>query len=454
MKKLFLYILPLISCIPTYAQEATPVENPNRVLLVNTRGNYEGYVLDRISDIRFDKIDGEVKANIELFETGLDMIKLAVTRTADCEAFKIGVFPKNTADQLEANPLAAIQYIDMSSSTAYYQDFTNAELTGIDLHPSSDYAVMTYGIDRLGVACDIARADFRTPDPEIIGDPKVTMEQVSNTLTSFTLKFVPNDDVSEYYFVAGEAGSFQQQYEMFGPMMGFSRFEDMIKGWGIAQYEEYEYTYTDMAPNTEYEVLVVCADINGEMAPYQTFSACTASMGGPGEATVDIDIKGYYMTDGWWDSETESYVSKPAIRIVFTPNDQSSAYRYSLYKASEYDANKEAIQAQLQSEPWMPMVGWFYYEAVDTEFAVEENTEVVAIASAKNSEGVWGPVAEVRYTTPAQAAEQAPAAAPAKVAKNVNGIAVRSLSPETKASRIQAGRVPTFKPARKLQLSE
>ena len=137
-------------------------------------------------------------------------------------------------------------------------------------------------------------------------------------------------------------------------------------------------------------------------------------------------------------SKAESSLSIPprissiiSTTVTFTPNDQSSAYRFSVYTAENYDADPEAIKAELCSEPPMPMSNWFFYEEITTDYQINPNTEAVIIAAAKNVNNEWGPVTEVRFTTPAEAA---PAAAPAK--------AVRLGAP--KAVK-QAGVVPAIK---------
>ncbi|MBQ6938438.1 MAG: hypothetical protein IJN35_01175, partial [Muribaculaceae bacterium] len=80
-----------------------------------------------------------------------------------------------------------------------------------------------------------------------------------------------------------------------------------------------------------------------------------------------------------------------------------------------YDTDPEAIKAELCSEPPMPMSNWFFYEEITTDYQIDPNTEVVVIAAAKNVKDEWGPVTEVRFTTPAEASN--PDAAPSKVIK-------------------------------------
>ena len=80
-----------------------------------------------------------------------------------------------------------------------------------------------------------------------------------------------------------------------------------------------------------------------------------------------------------------------------------------------HDPQADAIKADLCTEPPMPMSNWFFYEEITTDYQIDPNTECVAIAAAKNINGEWGPITEIRFTTPAEANN--PAAAPSKVIK-------------------------------------
>ena len=49
----------------------------------------------------------------------------------------------------------------------------------------------------------------------------------------------------------------------------------------------------------------------------------------------------------------------------------------------------------------MAMANWFLYGAVTTDYQVDPGKSIVILAAAKNVNGEWGKVNEVRYTTPA-----------------------------------------------------
>lgn len=413
MKKIAILLAAALTATASFAQ--TEEAAPNRILVTNTAGSYKGYVIDYLDNISFARVDGEVLANVVIDEVGLTEMTLTVTRTQACEYYKLAVIPGVTASQL-TDDVNAIRYINSLPSSmvpVLYEDFDKGKLTGIELNPESDYTIFTVGVDKYGVEAGVARASFSTPAPEIEGNPHVDAEVTASTLDSFTVKFTPNEDVQCYWILAGEKGSMQQQYEMFGPMFGFSNFSDMIKMWGIQCEDEYEYTWTQMSPNTEYEVFVAMTDINGWFAPYEVYEASTATLGGSGAASVEIEVGDYALTD--WYGEIA-----PTLTLTFTPNDQASCYRMDVISESAYDENPEQYKEELCSDPWMPMTGWFEYSAASYDYRIEPGTAVVIIAAAKNADGVWGEVNEVRYTTPDTLEGYEPAHASKKIVARGN----------------------------------
>lgn len=431
MKKISIMLASLLTAAAGFAQTD---DAPNRILVTNTEGNFTGYVIDYLDQISFARVDGEVLAKVEVTEVALDSLRLTVKRTPECNYYKLAVLPTLTADQI-TNDVTAIRYINSLPSSQVpilYDDFDNGLLTGISLNSESDYSIYTIGIDRYGVEAGVYRTDFSTPAPAIVGNPHVQAEMIANTLDSFTMSFTPNKDVESYWILAGETGTMQQQYEMFGPMFGYSNFSEMIKGWGIEYQGNHEYTWENMAPNTQYEVFVAMTDVNGNFAPYEVYDAATSALGGHGDAFVDIELSAYELTD--WNGEM-----LPTQSIQFYPNDEASCYRIGVYEAAYYDENKEGIEAELCSDPFMPMAYWFFYDPMESDYQINPSTEVVAIAAAKNIDGVWGEINTLRFTTPDECEGYvAPAQASAR-----KGIAPR-IAPKQKTVSIGKGVLPTL----------
>jgi len=420
----------LATAASSFAQ--TSDEAPNRIL-INQASGVEGYVMEHVDSITFAHVEGEVLAQAEILEiVSLDTFRVAVTKTPACQSYIIDIIPATIANRLE-NDVVAINYINRPTAQRFWDDFTNAELTGISLQANADYVLMTVGFDNYGIPAGVFRLPFSTPAPDIVGNPEVTCTIDETTLNSFTMTFVPNDDVLSYYCVAGEKGTMQQQYEMFGPMFGFANFGDLIKSWGIESTGTQTKTWDSMSPNTEYEVFVQCLDANGNYAPYQVFEVATNGLGGEGEASVSVEIGDYVMND--WNGEM-----KPSLYVSYTPNDQASCYRFGVYTAEEYDSDPEAIQEDIKSDPPMPTVYWFFYDPMTTDYQINPNTEIVVVAAAKNINKEWGPITEVRYTTPETLEGYTTAEAPA--VSITKGRFNPYTLPETEKGKIPALKTP------------
>lgn len=419
MKKFFLTLLSAILCLSVFAQDI----DPNRLLIIEKSGNYKSYVVDKLDYIEFRNVEGEVAADIEILEVTLEQLLVKITRTQSCQAFKLACYPTVRIANSSDDAIAAA--VDAESANMYWQDFESAAMSGANLEPKTDYTLVTVGFDSYGTVCDVRKAEFTTPAIPLVGDPQVAVELLDVQKFEFTLKFTPNADVSKYAYVAGAVGELEAQYAQFAPMFGFGNMGEMIAMWGVPCEGETEFTWTSMQPGTDYEVFIQAYDAAGTMADYQVYTLTTESLGGEGEANVTITVGKYELAD-WWGEML------PSQFMTFTPNDQSAAYRFAVYTAEQYDPEAEAIKADLCTEPPMPMANWFFYEEVSTDYQIDPNTECVAIAAAKNIKGEWGPVTEVRFTTPAQANE--PAAAPSKVIKK-----------RTPKTNFQRGVVPAAK---------
>lgn len=422
MKK---YILLAAAAISMNAAAIAADGNPNRMLVVDANDQYKAFNIANTDRMEFATVEGDVAANVSVKNFSLTSVTCVVTRTPECKRFLFNIVPGVIAHQLEANPSQAGSYMRYLNSPEYSEDFSNGDVSGINLEYATEYAVVTVGIDMYGVDCDVRAAYFTTESAPIVGDPKVNVTLTASDYTELDLKFEPNDDVQSYWFVIGEKGTLAQQYEQFAGMFGYTNIGQMVQAWGIETTGNSTYKYTDLAPNTEYELYVQTTDTKGNMPPVQIFDFKTKTKGGSGAASVDILIGNYYLSD--WDGEMKG--TQP---VTFTPNSETWAYRCNLYSKTVFDAQRDEILSTLPTEPPMPMVGWFYYDTFTNEFQVEPNTPYVAVAVAKNADGKWGEPAIQEFTTPLS-----PASAPAAT---VNGSSMMSRQMPVKAAS-QPGRV-------------
>lgn len=392
--------------LPGFAQN-----NPNR-MIVSRGGQETAFNIDNISEISFANINGSVSCKIEVSKVSAESINLNVTPSADCASFLINVLPAVTVRQLVGNPVGAEAYLKSTGAGEYQGEFKDAQLTGMEMTAGVEYAVVTVSYDRYGCEGEVNAAYFKVPEKELIGDPVVTYKVVSEDLTSIKVDFDANEDVGGFAVVIGEKGELMKQYEQFAPMMGFSCVGDMVKGWGktFPGNRSDSYTWTDLNPNTEYEIYLQAWDADDTYTPLQIIDVRTESKGGSGASVVTITPGDYVLAD--WGGE-----KLPSQFFTFTPNDQTWRYRFGVYTEEIYNENKEEIRSELCSEPDMPMAYWFFYDELTTDYQINPNTTVIVIGAGQNADGKWGDITEVKYTTPASVK-----GAPAKVASEMRGV--------------------------------
>ncbi len=370
----------------------------------NSNGIKDNYVIDNLDSLTFKNVEGRVAADINIIDYTTTSVQFDITRTEACEGFKLMCMDYNSILSLSSDDLA--KYICETAVDTYYQDFVGVEITGLTLMNDTEYAVVTVGFDKYGVACDVTKARFVTKNSNLVGDPEVTIEVTQNELNEdnycdFTLSFTPNLSTSKYSIFVAEAGVTEYQFVMFKAMEGWENIGDMIEGWGLEFNKKDSYQYKNEVPGALYEVYIQARDVNGIRAPYQVFKFRTQGLGGEGVANVDIKLGEYVMAE--WLNENYEWELKPSQFFTFTPNDQTNAYRFDVMLESTYVSDIDGIQEELCSDPFMPTDGWFLYETITTDYQIDPGLRCVAIAAAKNSLGEWGPITELYFTTPDKA---------------------------------------------------
>lgn len=406
MKKFTLALAALAMASSAFAQTA---EAPNRIFVNRTNDTREAYVLDHLKGITFGKVDGEVKADVKVNSSSTTGLNVDVRMSEACKQFKIDVIPAVILKQCTTD-VGFINYFDvMCSDKLYYEDYIGADITGVDLKPGGEYAVVTIAIDEYGVEAGVDYDTFTIPAASVAGNPKVDVEKMGNTRFSFTLKVTPNDDVSEYYCVAAAKGTMENDYEMFAPNYGWASLSDCVMSWGTPRTGEDTITWEDMNPNTDYEIFIVALDVNGNQAPLQVVEYSTAYTGGHGEAKVDIAIGKYILNE--WDLGGGPKML-PSLFMTFTPNEDCYAYRVGVYKKENYDKDPEACKNDVRQEPPMAnMARWFQYEALTTDMQIDPSTPYVVLTAGKNIDNEWGEVNIYEGVTPDKVSEGTPAPA-------------------------------------------
>ena len=402
-------------------------ENPNRLIMMSQAGN-KAYAIDKIDSIYFAKKEGQVRADVKFLkyvkddEKG-DVLHVAVTRTDPNSSYCIDILPANTAKRYSDDVLA--QYFDQQKTTKFYQDFTDAELTGFkqELEPNTQYTVFTVAYDEYGVACEASRADFTTPKTPLIGNPAISYTIDETTTSSFTLTVTANEDCFGYYWCMFNKGEAQAQFEQWGPMFGFPNIESMIAQFSGKKYEEVSTnTWKDLASGTDYEVCVVPVDEAGTYADMVTIPVTTKQQGGEGVAQVAITSGG-----------AEVYEGKLLYTIIFTPNDQTAVYHDLVVSKEAFDKDGEEFWKNylLNGNPEDP--NYNQYGVDKFPFEAEAGKQYYGVAIAKNAKGEYGPLVKELFTVEAPAG-----VAPAKVKANKGGVATRIKTNEKRTAVVPA----------------
>lgn len=404
MKKFF-SIAALALAMSTGVQAQTDVV-PNRMIIHSSVAS-KAYAVDHVDSISFARKEGEVKANLEFLryeknEDEGDIVYVKVTRTDPSSTFRIDVLPTNTAKQYDDITFA--RYFERMSGTQLAEDFSEGKLSGFarEFTANTSYTVVTLAYDEYGVPCQVSRAEFKTPKVPTVGTPSVTYTVDETTSSSFTLTVTPNKDCAEFYWCQFEKGKAQEQFEQWGPMMGLSSIEAMIKQFSGRPYSDpATNTWDKLAPATDYEVAVLPVDVEGNFGDLVYIYVTTKAQGGEGIAQVDVTVGKYENIGG-------SYVQT----VTFTPNDQTLLFRDAICTKDKYEENggdKWAKEYLMQDIPMDP--NWNRYGVDKYSFEATPNTAYYALALAKNAKGEWGTLTKHEFTTGAAPAGVAPAKA-------------------------------------------
>ena len=394
---------------------ASAQSQPNRLIVHQKSGGFTSYRLGSVDSLSFYNVEGEVRADVKIndYKTGDtgDTLWVAVTKTPACSSYRIDVLPSVRVNAY-SDDVIANYFNQQKGATAFYDDFTNAQLTGFStkFEPDTKYTVFTLGYDQLGTPCEVSRAEIETPVGDIVGNPQVACTVTKADYQALTFSFKPNEDVSSYYITIFPEGEAEAQFNQWGPMFGFANMSAMIKQFGRDAYEgEMEHTINSLNPGTDYELYILPLDAEGNNGKLQITKCKTKAMGGEGKSVMTITVK-----DDFTDQGNGVYTQT----VVYTPNDQTNLHRDMVVdkvmfedKNGSWKGDESKIVEYLQTPNTMDP-NWDQYGEDVATWGVEANTAYIAYSIGQNAKGEWGELAKKEFTTPAAGAS-APAYAPA-----------------------------------------
>lgn len=392
---------------------ASAQSQPNRLIVHQKSGGFTSYRISSVDSLSFYNVEGEVRADVKVNkfnsgETG-DTLWVAVTKTPACSKYRIDVLPSVRVKAYSDDVIAS--YFNQQKASDFYDDFTNAQLTGFSTKFEADtkYTVFTLGYDQLGTPCEVSRAEIETPVGDIVGNPHVDCTVTNADYKALTFSFKPNEDVSSYYITIFPEGEGEKQFEQWGPMFGFANMSAMIKQFSGYGYEgEMEHTINGLNPGTDYDLYILPLDADGNNGKLQVTKCKTKAMGGEGKSVMTITV-GEFADHG---------ENGCAQTVTYTPNDQTNLHRdiivdkaKFLDKDGTWKGDESKVIEYLQTpNPMDP--NWDQYGEDVATWGVDANTTYIAYSIGQNAKGEWGELAKKEFTTPAASAS-APAYAPA-----------------------------------------
>lgn len=247
---------------------------------------------------------------------------------------------------------------DDNASSLAIQDDGKILLSGYSTNPSGVYnfTVMRF----LG-------------DP-VAGTPAVDVTFANVTPTTLDVTLTPNAQCASFYFVIMTPAELAQWLPMFGTEAA------LIKAFGIHAFETTTHHFTGLMPNTAYDVYSLSVGHDGVEAPFATDFVQTSTLGGNGVATATIVL---------------SEVTQNSVRMVVTPNSETSVYHDGLITKAMFDEMGEAAVLE-----YFQNNGWPLYAVDDWVWIdLESNTVYKAVATAKNALGEWGTPTIVEFST-------------------------------------------------------
>lgn len=229
--------------------------------------------------------------------------------------------------------------------------------------------------------------------PEVLL-PAVTMEPTEINATSIKLTFTPNEATGTYYCCQFDAGTLEEQFNMWSAWMGFQTPSDMVKAWGLARQGVQTVEWNNLTPSTSYDIYVLPVDAEGNYGELQCFPVTTSAQGGEGASVITIEIGefGGDETTGYWQI------------VTYTPNDQTNVFYDLICTEAFYQENgAEGVKAYLMDEadPSNPYSSYYTQTGVDVaKWNAEPGTTYHACAIGKNANGEWGEMTDVVFTTP------------------------------------------------------
>jgi hypothetical protein len=204
--------------------------------------------------------------------------------------------------------------------------------------------------------------------------PSVTTTIDNLTPTTITASFDMDENCTKYHILADVVGGMDQWVQMFGMPL-----RDLVISWSIGVESDTTYTWTDMAPNTDYIVYVVAVNATDTSEVLMT-TCTTPQAGGEGASVVTIEL---------------SNITETSVIMTATPNDQTSRFLDGLVEKALLDEiGQDSLMTMLVAQPY-----WLYETDHWEWLDLTPGMEYYAFAIGQNAAEQWGEMTLVPFTT-------------------------------------------------------
>jgi hypothetical protein len=209
-------------------------------------------------------------------------------------------------------------------------------------------------------------------------NPSVAVSIDSVTPLAITATFTPNEACASYVYVISTQEEMQAWAAAFG-----TTIETLVPMWGITTNGVTSYTWTDMAPATEYTIYVIPYAADNTAGTMVTAPVTTQVLGDEGISVVEMEVV---------------VLSDSTVLTKTTPNSSTAVYKYGLITKQLYDSLGSAIDSFL-IDYWenYDLHNAYLYE----EWTWEDLHDVnyYACARGKNANGEWGTLTIFPFST-------------------------------------------------------
>lgn len=262
-------------------------------------------------------LGGDGEAVVETVVSNIQRNSVDITMTPNDQSayYYYIVFEDAQFEQMEYTEDSVISYLELED----FKEYSQVSGTMSDLTPNTDYTIYTLAYNANNERSELQATPFTTLQQGGEGEATVAITTSNITASSFDVTFAPNDQTAYYYYLIAD--------DEFMASENMTTDEDVVAYLMEEDWKEYDTisgTVGNLQFGTEYKIYAVAYNVNGEQGAFAPVTVTTLSLGGDGEAVVNIEV---------------SNITETSFDVAFTPNDQTAYYYYLIASAQDLENN-------------------------------------------------------------------------------------------------------------------